>query len=123
MLDFSSLSDFSRTHCVAICAVLVPVNLLLTLRTLILVGLNRPSVQIWQAMTWASLAAIVMVLHVMTWFVIGVVMLPTYVLLTLGGVCFMTNLWAVQHPQSLRWIFKKLGQSLRLLQARVTLSS
>ena len=123
MFDFSNLLEFSRTHCVAICAVMVPVNLLLTLRTLILVGLNRPVAQVWQATGWASLAAIVLVLHVMSWLVIGVVMVPTYVLLTLGSVCLMTNLWAVQHPHSLRWIFKQLGRSLKGLQTRATISS
>ena len=57
-----------------------------------------------------------MVLHVLTWFLIGVVMLPTYVLLSLGSVSLATNLWAVLAPQSMRRLLLHLGRSLRLGQ-------
>jgi hypothetical protein len=33
-----------------------------------------------------------MVLHVYTWFMIGVVMTPTYILLSLAVTCLLTNL-------------------------------
>jgi hypothetical protein len=75
MLDSSPLLEFSHTHCVAICAFLVPANLLSTFQTIVYVGLKRPVAQIWQAFALASLFASLMVLHVLTWFVVGVVML------------------------------------------------
>jgi len=104
-LAFSSLMDFSHTHCVAICAVLVPLNLLATLVTMILTGLNQPVVYRWLAIALASLCAGMMVLHVLTWFVIGVVMAQTYILLALGSVCLLINLWASIHSYSLQtWI-------------------
>lgn len=103
MFDFNPLFEFSRSHCIAICAVLVPVNLLATLQTLIFVSLHRPQIQIQQSAGAATVCALVMILHVLTWFMIGVIMLPTYVLLFLGSVCLGLNLWAV-----IRTAFKTL---------------
>ncbi|MCL6434376.1 MAG: hypothetical protein K6T90_09185 [Leptolyngbyaceae cyanobacterium HOT.MB2.61] len=109
MIEFSSLLGFSHTHCVAICAVLVPLNLLATLQTIVLTGLERLS-WVWKTAGLASLCAGIMVLHVLTWFLIGVIAIQTFVLLTLGSVCLGVNLWAVFHPQSLRRILVSLGQ-------------
>ncbi len=119
MLDFIGLFEFSHIYCVTICAVLVPVNLLTTLQTIILVGLNRSTVRIWQAAGLAGLCSLLMVLHVMTWFAIGVVRVETFVLLSLGAVCLSINLWAISHPHSLRWVFVRLARSFKVLQARV----
>ncbi len=92
MFDFHTLAEFSRAHCVSICAFLVPANLLATLLTMIFTALCRPHVQVWQAAGIASLFAVAMMLHVFTWFAIGVVMAPTYILLWLGITCLLTNL-------------------------------
>ncbi|NJL41880.1 MAG: hypothetical protein HC899_38345 [Leptolyngbyaceae cyanobacterium SM1_4_3] len=91
MLDLSYLTDFSRTHCIAICAFLVPANLLATSQTLWMVWQQRSLRQLSLMAAVASLYAIVMVLHVMTWLWIGVVMLPTFVLLGLGSTCLISN--------------------------------
>ena len=111
-----SVLDFSHMHCVAICAVLVPLNLLLTTGTIVLTALGKQD-QVWKTAGFASLFAGTMVLHVLTWFLIGVVMLPTYVLLGLGGTCLVTNLWAVLHPHSMRRWLVGLGRSLNLKQS------
>jgi hypothetical protein len=117
MLDLTSILTFSHVHCIAICAVLVPVNLLATVQTLVLTGLNRPASQRWSTIALACLAAVLMVLHVITWFVVGVVMLPTFVLWSLGAVCLSSNLWALCHPESLRglliWLWRSF-QSVRV---------
>jgi hypothetical protein len=91
MLDFHFLADFSRNNCVGICAFLVPANLLATLLTIILAVIGRPTFQIWQAVGFASIFALLMVLHVYSWFVIGVVMPPTYILLALAITCLLIN--------------------------------
>ncbi|MBH8563996.1 hypothetical protein I8748_17700 [Nostoc sp. CENA67] len=95
MLDFQTLAEFSRTNCVSICAFLVPANLLATLLTIILTAIGRPTYQVWQAVGIASIFAVVMVLHVYTWFIIGVVMAPTYILLCLAITCLLSNLAAI----------------------------
>jgi ABC-type Fe3+-siderophore transport system permease subunit len=110
MLDLTPVCEFSRTYCAAICAVLVPVNLLATSQTMMMVWFRRPLAQVGLMGSVSSLYALVMVLHVMTWLMIGVVMLPTYVLLGLGSTCLMTNLLAIaisyyqtrQHNQPIR---------------------
>ncbi|WAL58394.1 hypothetical protein [Thermocoleostomius sinensis] len=89
------LFEFSRTHCVAICAVLVPANLLATLQTLLLIWFRRSPKQIYAMSLAASLYALLLILHVLTWLAIGVVMLPTYILTGLGSLCLLINLVAV----------------------------
>jgi cobalamin biosynthesis protein CobD/CbiB len=101
MIDYNALFEFSRSHCISICAFLVPANLLTTTNTLILTGLRRPPVQVLLAAGVAALLSGVMVLHVLTWFLIGVVMPPTFVLLFLGSVCLLANLWAVLARKSM----------------------
>jgi hypothetical protein len=95
MLDFNSLAEFSRANCVSICAFLVPANLLTTLLTMILVALHRPSHYVWQVAGIGNIFASVMVLHVYTWFMIGVVMAPTYILLWLALTCLVVNVGAI----------------------------
>ncbi|VXD15646.1 conserved membrane hypothetical protein [Planktothrix serta PCC 8927] len=108
MIDLTTIADFSRANCLGICAFLVPFNLLATVQTLIFIGLNRPQSQIFLISGFASLYSGLMVLHVFTWFMIGVVMIPTYVLLLLGTTCLGINIWAVLSPQSLRHILEKI---------------
>lgn len=95
MLDFHTLAEFSRANCVSICAFLVPANLLATIFTIILTVLHRPSHQVWQSAGFASIFAVVMIMHVYSWFAIGVVMPPTYILLWLATTCLLTNLAAI----------------------------
>lgn len=108
MPDFTLLFDFSRQHCVAICAVLVPFNLVATLQTMLLTWFGRPLPQIMLMATVSSVYALLLLLHVYTWLAIGVVMLPTYILTVLSGVCWLINFAAVaialnqrahQHPR------------------------
>ena len=101
MFDFNNLFEFSRTNCIAICAFLVPANLLFTLQTIIFTGRRRPQVQVRQAAVLACIPALVMVLHVFTWLMIGVVMAPTYILFTLGSICLGINFWAIAHSPSM----------------------
>ncbi|MCW5312388.1 hypothetical protein GTQ43_00525 [Nostoc sp. KVJ3] len=95
MLDFNTLVEFSRGNCIGICAFLVPANLIVTILTMSLVALRRPSYQVWQSAGIAGFFASIMILHVYTWFMIGVVMAPTYILLWLAITCLVTNLGAI----------------------------
>jgi hypothetical protein len=96
MIDFVNvLFEFSRTHCVAICAALVPMNLLATLQTLVFAGVGRPIAQVDLMAKVSSLYALLLLLHVVTWLAIGVIMAPTYILTFLGGLCLLTNLVTV----------------------------
>lgn len=97
MFDFNTLAEFSRANCVSICAFLVPANLIATSLTIILTGLHRPQFRVWQAAGIASIPALVMVYHVFTWFLVGVVMAPTYILLWLGTTCLLINLGAIAY--------------------------
>ncbi|MEM9922661.1 MAG: hypothetical protein AAF915_02715 [Cyanobacteria bacterium P01_D01_bin.50] len=95
MLDFNTITEFSRNHCVTICAFLVPANLISTLSTMVLAALHRPLSQVLRSAGVAAFFAVAMMLHVYTWFAIGVVQLPTYILLWLAITCLFTNLGAI----------------------------
>lgn len=95
MPDLNFLFEFSRNYCIAICAVLVPANLLATSQTMLFVWFNRPLVQIYVMAGVASFYALLLLLHVLTWLAIGVVMAPTYILTFLSCVCWMINCAAV----------------------------
>ncbi|HEY9636692.1 MAG TPA: hypothetical protein V6D14_25055 [Coleofasciculaceae cyanobacterium] len=118
MLDFNALIEFSSANCVAICAALVPANLLLTLQTMVFTGLRRPQAQVRQVALLACLPALVMVLHVLTWWMIGVVMAPTYILLWLASICLGINVWAIAHPQSLAGLLRASWSWVRGLKVR-----
>jgi hypothetical protein len=95
MLHLHTLAEFSRSHCISICAFLVPANILATLLTVTLTILRRPSAQIWLSTLMAGSFATIMLLHVYSWFSAGVVMAPTFILLSLAISCLITNLGAV----------------------------
>ena len=109
MLDINPLLEFSQSHCIAICAVLVPANLIATTSTLFAVGRRRSPHQIWQLTAIASLFALVMVFHVTTWLMIGVVMAPTFILFALGSVCLLINGWAIAQPASLARLLNRVA--------------
>ncbi|MCA1990789.1 MAG: hypothetical protein LDL41_01905 [Coleofasciculus sp. S288] len=109
MFDLNPLFEFSRANCIAICAFLVPANLLCTLQTIVFTGLRRPQAQVRQAALLACIPALVMILHVFTWWAIGVVMAPTYILLCLGSTCIGINVWAITAPPSMVRYLKVLS--------------
>lgn len=117
----NSLFEFSRNNCLAICGFLVPANMIATLQTMIFVGrrrdadrgesplilgqvsgqvsnLARPKIYITPIITMSVVYAIAIILHVFTWFLAGVVMAPTFILLSLGIVCLSINIWAIAAP-------------------------
>lgn len=114
MFDFNALFEFSRVNCIAICAFLVPANLLFTLQTMILTGLRRPQRQVLAAAGLACIPALVMIFHVFTWWMVGVVMAPTFILLALASTCLSINFWAVAHPQSMSRLLRALFLKLQL---------
>lgn len=101
MLDLNTISEFSRVNCGTICAFLVPANILATLQTLIFTKAKSSPVKLQLMVGFASFYAVLMLLHIYTWFTVGIVMMPTYILLSLGGFCLATNIWAIAHPSSL----------------------
>ena len=102
MLELSSIAEFSRSHCVGICAVLVPINLCFAGTTTWLVVLNRSPRLLYLTVGVSLLPAIVLLLHVATWWSIGVVMLPTFILPALATICLANNAYAVIAPQHMR---------------------
>lgn len=120
MLTTSTLAEFSRTYCTEICGFLVPANCLVTLQTLILTGLGRPQWQIRGSIGAVILLALTMVLHVLTWWSIGVVRVPTFILLGLVILCLSCNAWALFHSHSLRsllrWLWVYLATTQKALE-------
>lgn len=116
MIDINTLFDFSRNHCIAICALLVPANLIATLQVLLFTLFQRSAVQVQFTAAVASLYALIMLLHVYTWFAIGVVMAPTYILTLLACVCLTLNISAVLYQHG--WLALPLSPISLWLQQR-----
>ncbi|WP_013322524.1 hypothetical protein [Gloeothece verrucosa] len=105
MLDFASVCEFSRTNCIAICAFLVPLNLLATSSTLLLLFWRQPRPQVRFSATLAGFFALTLFFHVATWLIIGVVMMPTFILSGLGITCLLINFKAIQDTERLEnWL-------------------
>ena len=102
MLSLNLLLNFSRCHCISICAALVPINILATALTVFKVTRNHAIWSTKASIGFASLAAGLLALHDLSWLIIGVVMAPTYILFTIAMVCLSFNAWAGLHPHSLR---------------------
>jgi hypothetical protein len=102
MLELSSIAEFSRCHCIGICAFLVPTNLGLAIATLLFTGLNRSPRTIYTTIGLGILPAIVLLLHVVTWWSIGVVMLPTFILPMLAVTCLAIYAYALFKPAHMR---------------------
>lgn len=106
MFDFNSLAEFSRAYCVSICTFLVPANLVATSLTVVVTLSNYPTVQLWRFATIANFLALIMMLHVFSWFLVGMVMAPTYILLGLASICLFANLGAVFCRRQLDQVFE-----------------
>ena len=99
MIDFVTICEFSRQNCIAICAFLVPANLLATSLTLIFLWFRRPLPQLKLSAMVATGFAVVLVLHVYTWFMIGVLRPVSFILVTLASVCLLINGTGVAYRQ------------------------
>jgi hypothetical protein len=99
MFELEPLFEFSRSNCIAICACLVPANLLITLTTTILAFTGKPLSLVRLTASIAAMFSIILFLHVSTWFIIGVVTPVTFILLGLGSTCLLGNLSAIIYRQ------------------------
>jgi hypothetical protein len=116
MLDFSTINHLSRCYCVAICAFLVPTNLLLSTAVILLTGLAR-SPQIRRNLSIAgTVAALLLVAHVASWWMVGVVAPATFILPALGLVCTLINWSCVKYSSIVShyleaWIFSRFRRN------------
>jgi phosphate/sulfate permease len=108
MLELNSIAEFSRCHCIGICAILVPTNLLLTIATMLSTTLGRSTSTIYATVGLSILPAIVLLLHVITWWSIGIIMLPTYILPILAVTCLTINAYAAINPQQMGYLLRKI---------------
>lgn len=102
---YSPLAVFSRAHCGAICAFLIPANLALATSVVAATVINPPSSQRNQRNHFLGLsiaAAAVMSFHVGTWLAIGIVHLFTFILLGLAFTCMAVDALAWLYPNKIR---------------------
>ncbi len=115
MFDPISIGEFSRNNCVSICAFLVPANLLGTLLTLIFLVVKPSSLKLLTSVTVATLSAIILCLHVASWWIIGVIQAPTFILLALAILCISLNLWAIAESKKEEpWLSKIVKHTLKV---------
>jgi hypothetical protein len=107
MFDLTALHEFSRCHCVAICAALIPANLLISTAAIGLAVFDR-SAAVGQR--WLSRAGVIcgllLIAHVASWWLVGVVAPATFILPTLGLVCMGVNWTCRHHPAILQRLWQ-----------------
>jgi hypothetical protein len=96
-LDFSTINHLSRCYCVAICAFLVPTNLLLSTAVILLTGLARSPRARRNLSIAGTFAAMLLISHVASWWIVGVVAPATFILPSLGLVCTVINWGCVKY--------------------------
>ncbi|MCS6813434.1 MAG: hypothetical protein NZ772_07670 [Cyanobacteria bacterium] len=106
----ASLLHISHTYCGQICALLVPMNMAATIASMMLVGTEASMQRIRAVAVLGISLAVMMVMHVLSWLLVGVVMLPTYVLLCLAGACFSINIMLIYEQPILRRLLVKAMQ-------------
>ena len=115
MFDPILLGEFSRNNCVSICTFLVPANLLATLLSLIFIVVKPTRIHLLTSVTVATLLAIILSLHVASWWIFGVIQAPTFILLALATVCISLNVWVViQSKQKDPWLSKIVKRTLKV---------
>lgn len=82
----------------------MPVNLLLTSLTLLLLVRQFPKINLRWSAGLAIMVALTMVFHVSTWLAVGVVMAPTYILFSLAIICLTINGCAIAAPEKFRQV-------------------
>ncbi|MGK7881637.1 MAG: hypothetical protein AB4060_16290 [Crocosphaera sp.] len=113
MFNIISITEFSRNNCIGICAFLVPANLLATLLSLIFIVTKPSRIKLLTSVTIATLFAIILSLHVASWWIVGVVQAPTFILLALATVCIGLNIWAIaESKQEEPWLSKIAKRTL-----------
>ena len=115
MFDITSLGEFSRNHCIGICAFLVPANLLTTLTSLILVIINPAQRNLLISASIAISFAIILSCHVASWLIVGVIQVPTFILLALSVFCIGLNIWVIRRSQQKEpWLSKIVQKAMNV---------
>ena len=110
MFDLNNIIEFSHLYCVEICGFLVPTNVLASLQPIFFTIFHRPKKEINLMALVASFYALIIILHVASWFIVGVVRIQTFILLWFASCCLITNIWAVIHSSRMRATIKFLLQ-------------
>ena len=110
MINFELFSEFSMTHCVALCAFLVPANLLVSLQIILFSAFERPRYYLWIMAAASVLYASALILHDLSWFMIGVIAPPTFILMFVAALCLGVNAWAIACPDHCIYLKRRLQQ-------------
>jgi hypothetical protein len=118
-LDFSTINHLSRCHCVAICAFLVPTNLLLSTAVILLTGLARSPQTRRNLSIAGTFAALLLIAHVASWWIVGVVAPATFILPALGLLCTTINWSCVKYSSFTgyyieAWVLSRFRRSQNL---------
>lgn len=123
MLGFDTIFEFSRHHCVAVCAFLVPANLLTTIITMFLLFFKTPVDRIRIAASFAAIFAFSLFLHISTWLMIGVITPVTFILFGLGTICLSINISAIIYTQKWQNLLAFLTQMISLYSSKLARSN
>ena len=115
MFDIISMTEFSRIYCLNICAFLVPANLLATLFSLIFIVSKPSKTKLLISVTFGVLFAVILSLHVASWWIVGVIQAPTFILLGLATLCSGLNVWAIaEYKKENPWLYRVIKRTVKV---------
>ena len=95
--------EFSRNNCLSFCGFLVPANLLLVITTWFLCIVPQNSINwVRYSGTTGNILSLILILHVVSWWKVGVVAGPSFILVGLGGICLTLNFLTIIFYQQIR---------------------
>jgi hypothetical protein len=98
MLDLATLNHFSRCNCVAICAALIPVNLLISTAVIVLSALDRSPQKRQRLAILGLFPALLLISHVASWWIVGVVAPASFLLPSIALLCTIINWLCLWKP-------------------------
>jgi hypothetical protein len=98
MFDLATLNHFSRCNCVAICAALIPVNLLISTAVIVLSAIDQSPRQRQQLAVLGIFPGTLLISHVASWWIVGVIAPATIILPSLALLCTSINWTCVWKP-------------------------
>jgi hypothetical protein len=111
MFDLDTLNHFSRCNCVAICAALIPMNLLVSTAVIGLTAIDYPAQFRQRLAVLGSFLGLLLIAHVTSWWIAGVVAPATIILPSLAVVCSIVNWSCIARPTFVRFWYLRLRPS------------
>jgi len=104
VITIAAVAELSRNNCLTICAILVPLNLLLTIVLWVMVIIPRRKMEVLLLAAIANICSLALISHVASWWIVGIFLPASLVLLILAAICLSLNLTSLWFGRQIRYL-------------------